>query len=97
MSSLDILRITQGSYTTICRSILTVSRAFERLGLTTWYQIARLAISRSMVETNAPKSAPDAKGAPIKGHQLFGDEQSFNLLWISLITQNLAETNPKKK
>ena len=97
MSSLDILRISQGSYTTSAEAYSQSKELLKRLGLTNWYQIARLAISRSMVETNAPKSSPDAKGSAIKGHQLFGDEQSFNLLWISLITQNLAETNPKKE
>ena len=97
MSSLDILRISQGSYTTSAEAYSQSRELLKRLGLINWYQIARLAISRSMVESNMPKSAPDAKGSPIKGHQLFGDEQSFNLLWISLITQNLAETNPKKE
>jgi S-DNA-T family DNA segregation ATPase FtsK/SpoIIIE len=90
--SIEILKIAQTSYSTSHEAYNQSKELLKKLGLQHWYQVARLAISRSMAESDAPPVSPDAKGSPIKGHQLFGDELSFNLLWIALITQNIRNT-----
>jgi DNA segregation ATPase FtsK/SpoIIIE, S-DNA-T family len=53
------------------------------------YEVARLALGRSLGLDSHPKPAPDAKGKTIKGLQLFGDEQSCNYLWIGLLGESL--------
>jgi len=90
--SIEILKIAQASYSTSYEAYNQSRELLKKLGLQNWYQVARLAISRSMAEADAAPVSPDAKGSPIKGHQLFGDESSFNLLWISLITQSIRNT-----
>ena len=88
---------TQASYSTSAEAYAQSKELLKRLGLSNWYQIARLAISRSMVFDDLPKHAPDAKGSALRGHQLFGDEQGFNLLWTALLTENLAKNKPKQE
>lgn len=53
------------------------------------YEVVRLALGRSLGLESFPESAPDAKGSPIKGMQLFGDEDSCNYLWIGLLGEIL--------
>lgn len=53
------------------------------------YELIRLALGRSLGLESHPDPAPDAKGSPIKGLQLFGDEESCNYLWIGLLGEAL--------
>ena len=53
------------------------------------YEVIRLALGRSLGQESHPDPAPDAKGSPIKGLQLFGDEESCNYLWIGLLGEAL--------
>lgn len=53
------------------------------------YEVIRLALGRSLGLESHPDPAPDAKGSPIKGLQLFGDEESCNYLWIGLLGESL--------
>lgn len=62
---------------------------FHRLGFTAHHQIARLAIGRSLGEDDYPLSAADAKGFPLKGNLLFGDDRDGGLLWIALLVENI--------
>lgn len=67
----------------------------NRLGFTANYQLARLALGRSLGEPDYPDSAPDARGRTIKGLQLFGDEDEGSTLWIGLLVTNLKQHSPK--
>lgn len=59
------------------------------LGCETNYEIARLALGRSMMLEDVPAPAPDAKGLPLKGIQLFGSEADASYLWIALLGEQL--------
>lgn len=59
------------------------------IGAESNYEVIRLALGRSLGLESFPEPAPDAKGAPIKGSQLFGDEESCNYLWIGLLGEVL--------
>ncbi len=59
------------------------------LGCETNYEIARLALGRSMMLEDVPDAAPDAKGLPLKGIQLFGSETDASYLWIALLGEQL--------
>ncbi|MEI7868494.1 MAG: DndE family protein [Candidatus Methylumidiphilus sp.] len=67
----------------------------SRLGFTANYQLARLALGRSLGELDFPDSAPDPRGRTIKGLQLFGGEDEGSTLWISLLVTNLKEHSQK--
>ena len=57
----------------------------SRLGLSTNYQIARLALGRSLSVKQFP-DAPNSKSSKsIEGHLLFGKEEELSLLWIGFI------------
>ncbi|MDM8559992.1 DndE family protein [Candidatus Parabeggiatoa sp. HSG14] len=56
----------------------------SHLGFSTNYQMARLALGRSLQIKSFP-DAPDSKSKPIEGHLLFGKEEELSLLWIGLI------------
>lgn len=59
------------------------------LGCEANYEIARLALGRSLMLEEAPLSAPDGKGLSIKGATLFGSEADGNYLWIALLGEQL--------
>lgn len=59
------------------------------IGADSNYEVIRLALGRSLGLESFPESAPDAKGSPIKGLQLFGDQESCNYLWIGLLGEVL--------
>lgn len=65
-----------------------------KLGFSANYQLARLAIGRSLGEADFPVAAPDARGRIIKGQQLFGNDGE-ELLWIGLLVTNLKQHLPK--
>jgi DNA sulfur modification protein DndE len=67
----------------------------RRLGFTANYQLARLALGRSLGEPDYPEPAPDARGRTIKGLQLFGNEDEGSTLWIGILVTNLKQHNPK--
>ena len=48
------------------------------------------ALGRSMMLEDAPAPAPDAKGLPLKGIQLFGSEADASYLWIALLGEHCA-------
>lgn len=70
---------------------------FGYCGFSAHHQLARLAIGRSLGETDFPPPAADARGFNIKGNLLFGDEKEGALLWIALIVENLRKFLPKKE
>jgi len=61
------------------------------IGAESNYEVVRLALGRSLGLESDPEPAPDAKGSPIKGLQLFGDEESCNYLWIGLLGEVLRQ------
>lgn len=91
--SIDLFKVANTSYTTSLEAYDVSRKLLEKLGFSHWYQVARLAIARSMAEQDFPHPAPNAKSTGIRGHQLFGNEEQFDLLWISLIAQNWMETH----
>lgn len=75
----------------------TTSKDAEQVGkrIKTWlgcdhnYEIARLALGRSLMLEDVPPAAPDSKSLPLKGLQLFGSEADANYLWIALLGEQL--------
>nr|MBL8456255.1 DndE family protein [Zoogloeaceae bacterium] len=59
------------------------------IGAESNYEVIRLALGRSLGLESFPEPAPDAKGSPIKGSSLFGDQESCNYLWIGLLGEVL--------
>jgi len=81
--------ILTASYST-SREAFELGRALKSfIGAENNYEVIRLALGRSLGLESHPDSAPDAKGAVIKGLQLFGDEDSCNYLWIGLLGEAL--------
>lgn len=77
------------SYTTSKDADLVSKNIKKWLGCEYSYEIARLALGRSLLLDEAPPSAPDGKGLPLKGVQLFGSEADGNYLWIALLGEQL--------
>lgn len=68
----------------------TVSKDLKKwLGCEENYEVARLALGRSLMLEDAPAPAPDGKGSPLRGRQLFGGEEDGNYLWIALLGEQL--------
>ena len=59
------------------------------LGCEANYEVARLALGRSLSLGDSPGQAPDSKGMTLKGIQLFGNESDGNYLWIALLSEQL--------
>ena len=70
---------------------------FHHLGFSAHHQLARLAIGRSLGESEVPPTATDARGFNIKGNVLFGEEREGALLWLALLVENLHKHLPKKE
>lgn len=84
-----ISEILTASYTT-SREAFELGRELKSfIGAENNYEVIRLALGRSLGLESHPDPAPDAKGSPIKGLQLFGDEESCNYLWIGLLGEAL--------
>jgi S-DNA-T family DNA segregation ATPase FtsK/SpoIIIE len=81
--------IITASYTTSKDADLVSKNIKKWLGCEYSYEIARLALGRSLLLDEAPPSAPDGKGLPLKGVQLFGGETDGNYLWIALLGEQL--------
>ncbi|MFA5969160.1 MAG: DndE family protein [Sphingomonas sp.] len=61
------------------------------------YQIARMAIGRSLSIPSAPPTPGDSAGRSIRGETLFGKEVSEQGLWIALLGQHAARNDLSKK
>lgn len=95
MSQSDKFDVTKILLTNFNSSSLAEEQSRElKLGFSTNYQLARLAIGRSLGEADFPESAPDARGRNIRGQQLFGNEGE-ELLWISLLVTQFKTHKPK--
>lgn len=81
--------IITATYTTSKDADLASKNIKKWLGCEYSYEIARLALGRSLMLDEAPPTAPDGKGSPLKGLQLFGDEADGNYLWIALMGEQL--------
>ena len=69
-----------------------------RLGFSSYYQPARLAIGRSLGEADFPSASPDSKGSTsIRGDVLLGTESDGGLLWLALLVENINQYFPNKK
>ncbi|MDD4964107.1 MAG: FtsK/SpoIIIE domain-containing protein [Gallionella sp.] len=85
----NISNIITASYKT-SREADQISQGLKKaLGCEANYEIARLALGRSLGLENTPESAPDSNGSPLKGLQLFGKEEDGNYLWIALLGEQL--------
>lgn len=81
--------IITASYTTSKEADLVSKNLKKWLGCEANYEVARLALGRSLMLGETPPSAPDGKGLPLKGVQLFGSEADGNYLWIALLGEQL--------
>lgn len=96
MSEIDTTKVWLANFTTSADATKQGKELFNRLGFSAHYQVARLAIGRSLGEPAFPEAAPDAKGNAIKGNLLFGDEQRGALLWLGLLVENVYQYSPNK-
>lgn len=95
MSQLSQFDVTKILLTNFSSSSAAEEQAKElKLGFSANYQLARLAIGRSLGEADFPEAAPDARGRTIKGQQLFGSEGE-ELLWIGLLVTHFKTHRPK--
>lgn len=84
-----ISEVISASYTT-SKDAEQISKEIRKwLGCEYSYEVARLALGRSMMLEDAPAPAPDAKSLPLKGIQLFGSEADASYLWIALLGEQL--------
>ena len=66
-----------------------------QLGFKTNYQIARLAIGRSMVLKTFPESKTHNSGSStLKGEQLFGTSERERNIWLTFLVDNLHRHDP---
>lgn len=96
MSDIDTTKVWLANFTTSAEATKQGKELFNWLGFSAHYQIARLAIGRSLGEPTFPEAAPDAKGITIKGNLLFGDEQQGALLWLGLLVENINQHSLNK-
>lgn len=87
MSTLS--EIITASYSTSRDAELAGKQLKSWLGCDSNYEVARLALGRSLMQESHPGPAPDAKGSPLKGTQLFGSESDASYLWIALLGEQL--------
>lgn len=91
-----ISEIVTASYST-SKDAETVSKNLKKwLGCEANYEVARLALGRSLSIDDEPEQAPDGKGLPLKGIQLFGTESDGNYLWIALLSEQLRKNGHKE-
>lgn len=81
--------IITATYTTSKEADLVSKNLKKWLGCEAHYEVARLALGRSLVLHDAPQPAPDSKGSPLKGVQLFGSAAGTKYLWIALLGEQL--------
>lgn len=81
--------VNAASYATSKEADLVSKSLKKWLGCENNYEVARLALGRSLMLEDAPPLAPDGKGFAIKGGTLFGGEADGNYLWIALLGEQL--------
>lgn len=87
MSTLS--EIITASFSTSREAELVGKEIKKWLGCDNNYEVARLALGRSLMIEETPEPAPDAKALPLKGLQLFGTESDASYLWIALLGEQL--------
>ncbi len=92
MSQIDVTKMLLANYSS-SKQADELSKELK-LGFQARYQLARMAIGRSLGEFDYPPPAPDVRGLPIKGMQLFGNSGE-ELLWIGLLVTNFKQHLPK--
>ena len=92
MNQIDVTKMLLANYSS-SKQADELSKELK-LGFQARYQLARLAIGRSLGEFDYPPPAPDVRGLPIKGMQLFGNSGE-ELLWIGLLVTNFKQHLPK--
>lgn len=92
MSQFDVTKVLLTNFS--CSKVADEQAKELKLGFSANYQLARLAIGRSLGEADFPLAAPDVRGRIIKGQQLFGNDGE-ELLWIGLLVTNLKQHLPK--
>ncbi len=96
MSVIETTKVWLANFNTSDSASKLSKEFLRRLGFSNNYQIARLAIGRSLGESSYPETASDTRGTNIKGNLLFGDEQKGGLLWLSLLVENIYQYYPDK-
>ena len=89
MNGIETNKVWLANFVTSADASNTAKEFLSRLGFSNHYQVARLAIGRSLGENTFPEAAPDARGTSIKGNLLFGDEEKGGLLWLGLLLENI--------
>lgn len=93
MSQIDITKTLLANFS--CSKQADEQSKELKLGFQAHYQLARLAIGRSLGEAHYPSAAPDARGRTIKGNQLFGNGGD-ELLWIAVLVTNYKHHFPQQ-
>lgn len=74
-----------------------ISKELKRcLGYEHYYEIARLAIGRSLGLSAPPPAAPDSKGQVLRGLQLFGQDNNTSYAWIALLGEQSRQYGEKE-
>lgn len=96
MSNLDLITdVLITNFNTNAEADKLTEEFRKRLGITTRYKVARLAIGRSLGESSVLPPILDSKGKPITGEILFGREEV--LLWVGLLVTHLKEIEKSKE
>jgi DNA sulfur modification protein DndE len=97
---LGVTDISNSQYHTTRAADAQCAEVLQRLGYKHRYFAARLAIARSLGQTDQPGNAEreesDDDATPIRGVQLFGDGSS-PLAWLALITQHCGRADLSRK
>ena len=86
---INISDIVTASYRTSKEADIISKELKKYFGSEANYEVARLAIGRSLSISEPPPPSPDGNGMSLKGMQLFGGEEEGNYLWISLLGEQL--------
>lgn len=87
MSDISLENVLVSNFQTSAEADKITEMLKGQLGLSVRYRVARLAIGRSLGESNFPTQNVDAQGKTIKGDLLFGlDEYP---LWVGLLITNI--------
>lgn len=97
MSGIETNDIWQANFSTSAEAFKLSKYFLDKLGFSAYYQIARLAIGRSLGEISYPESATDSRGNSLQGHLLFGHEQRGALLWLAVLIENINQHSKDKK
>ena len=96
MTKFETSQVWLSGFTSSAEAKRIGTELFHHLGCSAHHQLARLAIGRSLGESDVPAPAADARGFNIKGNLLFGDESGGALLWLALLVENIHKHLPNK-